>query len=66
VVTELPSVVVNYAYFPKAALQKLLALCGIYVIQGYYNLPEDKSLNKLRPDVKTKSIQEILSVWKGK
>jgi hypothetical protein len=65
-VTELPSHHTAYPYFPKPILQSVFSKFGIYVITGLFDMPEEKSLNKQFPEIKTKSVREVISAWKGK
>lgn len=65
-ITELPSHPLAYSYFPKPVLQSVFAAFGLYVIQGLFKMPEERSLNRLFPDVKTKKVSEVIDAWKGK
>ncbi|KAK1763389.1 hypothetical protein QBC33DRAFT_550029 [Phialemonium atrogriseum] len=65
-ITELPSHPLAYSYFPKPVLQSVFATFGLYVIQGLFKMPEERSLNRLFPDVKTKKVSEVINAWKGK
>lgn len=64
--TELPTHVAAYRYVPKKAVQGRFALFGLIFVNGLGHLPEEKSLNSLFPQIKTKTVEEVISVWKGK
>lgn len=64
--TELPTHVAAYSYVPKQALLGRFALFGLLFVNGLGHLPEEKSLNRLFPWFKTKTVEEVISVWKGK
>jgi hypothetical protein len=64
--TELPFHTSLYGYVPKAELQSKFALFGLYTIHGLFHLSEDKSLNKNFPQIKTKTVEEVINAWKGK
>jgi hypothetical protein len=64
--TELPSHALAYSYVPKPVLQAKFALFGLYYISGLFHLPEERSLNKVFPQIKTKTVEEVVSAWKGK
>jgi hypothetical protein len=65
-VTELPSHHTAYPYFPKPILQSVFSKFGLYVIEGLFDMPEERSLNKRYPEIKTKTVRECISAWKGK
>ncbi|KAK6444207.1 phenylcoumaran benzylic ether reductase [Trichoderma asperellum] len=65
-VTELPSHATAYAFFPKPLLQTYFSKFGLYLIAGLFDMPTDKSLNKIFPEVKTTTVKEVLDLWKGK
>ena len=64
--TELPAHALAYSYVPKPILQAKFALFGLYCINGLFHLPEERSLNKMFPQIKTKTVEEVISAWKGK
>lgn len=63
-VTELPSHVPIYPFFPKPALQGFLAMFSKWSIQGVFDLPEDKALPKKFPDIQTKKLRDVIALWK--
>ncbi|KAK9366688.1 hypothetical protein V1509DRAFT_611294 [Lipomyces kononenkoae] len=65
-ITELPSHHTAYRYFPKPILQSVFSKFGLYVSAGLFDMPADKSLNKLFPEIKTKTVREVISAWEGK
>lgn len=65
-VTELPGHLASYEFYPKPLLQKVFASFGLYITRGLVDLPEENSLNQKFPEIKTKSIKEIVDAWKGK
>ena len=65
-VTELPSHKDLYKYFPRPMLGALLSKFGLWTVNGLMQLSKEGSLNERFPDIKTRSVREILGVWKGK
>lgn len=65
-VTELPSHTTVYGFFPKSLLQDYFSKFSLYIIAGLFDIPADKSLNKLFPEVKTTTVKDVLDLWKGK
>ncbi|PVH81493.1 NAD(P)-binding protein [Cadophora sp. DSE1049] len=66
-VTELPSHVPVYPFFPKEKLQHVFAVFGQWVAAGFFDLPVENSLNAKFPDIKTLTVKEMLDqTWKGK
>ncbi|KAI9839153.1 MAG: hypothetical protein M1819_003146 [Sarea resinae] len=64
--TELPFHPSWYPRIPKPALQRRYATFGLLTIQGLTHLPEEKSLNKVFPQIQTKTVEEMVGAWKGK
>lgn len=65
-VTELPSHAMAYEFFPKPLLQQYFSKFGLYIMAGLFDMPTDKSLNSIFPEVKTTTVKEVLDIWKGK
>lgn len=65
-VTELPAHRSLYAVVGKAAVQKRIAMFGLYTVKGMLLLPEEGSLNSMFPHIKTMTVAEIVGVWRGK
>ncbi|PVH93056.1 NAD(P)-binding protein [Periconia macrospinosa] len=65
-VTELPSHKDLYDYFPRPILEGMLAIFGLWTVNGLMELRKEGSLNEKFPDIKTVSVRDILGVWKGK
>lgn len=65
-VTELPGHIPSYAFYPKELLQQIVSLYGLSIATGLADFPEEKSLNKKFPDIKTTSIKTVIDAWKGK
>jgi len=64
-ITELPSHVHVYEYYPKEALQGMLAQFGLLFDQGVLDFRPKRSLNDIFPDIKPKSAREVLEIgWK--
>lgn len=63
-ITELPSHVEVYPFFPKPALQGLMAMFGKWMALGRADIPADKTLNGKYPEVQPKKIPEIIALWK--
>lgn len=64
--TELPFHTSLYGYVPKAELQSKFALFGLYTVHGLFYLPEERTLNKKFPQIKTMTVAEVINSWKGK
>ncbi|THZ76032.1 hypothetical protein D6C84_08938 [Aureobasidium pullulans] len=65
--SELPSHASIYRYFPKEKLRYMFAAFGMWVVQGYFNLPEDKAINHKFPNIKPLSVKRMLSdSWQGR
>lgn len=64
-ITEMASHSLSYGYFPKPILQATYAKFGLYVLAGLFHMPEERSLNKEFPDMKTTTVKEIIGAWKG-
>ena len=66
-ITELPSHVEVYPFFPKPMMQGLFATFGILFEQGVFDFQPEKSLNEQFPDIKTTKVKELVTeAWKGK
>ncbi|KAI9663877.1 MAG: hypothetical protein M1821_007367 [Bathelium mastoideum] len=65
-ITELPSHASAYSFIPKSALYGIQSKFGLYVAYGMFDFPEKGSLNQLFPEIKTITVEEIISHWKGK
>lgn len=61
-ITELPSHPHVYPFFPKEALQGMLASFGILFATGEFDLKTDStnSLNQRYPDIKARTVKELL------
>jgi len=64
--TELPSHISLYPFRPKPVIQARFSMFGVLGSNGLMYLPEEKTLNKKFPEIKTTSVREIVSAWKGK
>lgn len=65
-VTELPSHRDMYGYVAKEFLQKIFVGGGQWMVNGAFDLPEENSLNKMFPEIKTMGVDEMLELsWKG-
>lgn len=62
-VTELPSHVPVYPFFPKAALQGLMSMFAKWSVLGVFDLPEDKALPKRFPEVQPTKLREVIALW---
>ncbi|KAF5967094.1 hypothetical protein FCOIX_12143 [Fusarium coicis] len=61
-VTELPFNR-NAADLPQKVLEGLMSLWGLYVLEGKYDLPTDKALNNVFPDIKPLKVEDVLGLW---
>jgi hypothetical protein len=64
-ITELPSHPYLYPYFPKPLLEGLLSKFGLWAVHDIMYYPKEGSLNERFPEIKTKSVKEIIGAWKG-
>ncbi|KNG52515.1 nmra-like family protein [Stemphylium lycopersici] len=64
-ITELPSHVHMYSFFPKPHLAGLLSRFGIWVVTGDMRVQAEDSLNERFPEIKTANVKEIVGAWKG-
>ncbi|OIW25676.1 NAD(P)-binding protein [Coniochaeta ligniaria NRRL 30616] len=64
--TELPSHRSLYPLMGKTAVQKRFATFGLLTVKGLLRLPEEGSLNRLFPHIKTMTVAEIVGAWRGK
>lgn len=64
-VTELPSHVSIYPYFPKEMFLSLMSNIGVMFAQGMFDLKPVYSLNEAFPGIKPKTVKELLEeAWK--
>lgn len=63
-VTELPSHIPIYPFFPKPALQGLFAMFSRWGVQGVFELPEDKVLNKKFPEIQATKVKDVVALYK--
>jgi len=61
-VTELPFNQ-NGADLPQKVLEGLMSLWGLYVLEGKYDMPTDKALNKVFPSIKPLKVEDVLEMW---
>ncbi|KAH6612514.1 hypothetical protein C7974DRAFT_476374 [Boeremia exigua] len=66
-VTELPGHPPVYPYFPKQMLQGMCAVFGILFEQGFFDFNPANSLNNQFPDIKPRSVKDLVNeAWKGR
>lgn len=58
--TELPGHVPMYSRVPKAILQKVMSVYGLWSEKGAFDLDESRTLNKKFPDIKPISVKAFL------
>ncbi|KAH7252549.1 hypothetical protein BKA59DRAFT_164336 [Fusarium tricinctum] len=58
--TELPGHVPMYSRVPKAILQKVMSVYGLWSEKGAFNLDESRTLNQRFPDIKPTSVKAFL------
>ncbi|KAF2492376.1 NAD(P)-binding protein [Lophium mytilinum] len=65
-VTELPSNVPRYAFFPKEMMFGMLAMMGLGMAEGHFDF-KGPTLNEKLPQVKTTKVKDFLEeYWTGK
>lgn len=64
-ITELPSHPHLYPFFPKQMLQGFFAAFGILTEQGVFDLEPAQTLNDEFPEIKARTVKEVLdAAWK--
>ncbi|KAF5621044.1 uncharacterized protein FTJAE_11384 [Fusarium tjaetaba] len=61
-VTEFPFNI-NAAGLPQKVLEGLMSLWGRYALEGKYDMPTDKALNKVLPDIQPLKMEDVLGLW---
>ncbi|KAF5570881.1 isoflavone reductase like P3 [Fusarium pseudocircinatum] len=61
-VTELPGHIPVYPFFPKEALQPMLAELGVLSDQGGFDFQPEKTLNSLFPEIKVTTARDALEM----
>ncbi|OQE24241.1 hypothetical protein PENFLA_c010G03236 [Penicillium flavigenum] len=65
-ITELPSHSTSYSFLPKEKLQAILSAFGRWTIAGDFDMPEEGSLNQRFPEIKPRSVRDVLEEgWKA-
>ncbi|KAF4984069.1 hypothetical protein FDECE_17167 [Fusarium decemcellulare] len=65
-ITELPSHIPYYPFFPKEQMQRTFAVFGLCFIAGKVDIPEEKSLNAMFPEISTLKVADMLQKCWGK
>ncbi|KAK1623787.1 hypothetical protein BDP81DRAFT_502811 [Colletotrichum phormii] len=66
-ITELPSHSSLYSVMPKDQLQALFATFGIWFEEGLYHLQPKTTLNQLFPEIKARTVKEVIQAgWSQK
>lgn len=47
-------------------VKALLSKFGLWTVAGVMRIPQEGSLNKRFPEIKTTTVREVIGVWKGK
>ena len=64
-ITELPSHPSIYSFFPKPMLQGFFAAFGIFFEQGLFDLKPARTLNEEFPEIKARTVKEIIdAAWR--
>ncbi|KAH7371111.1 hypothetical protein BKA66DRAFT_444287 [Pyrenochaeta sp. MPI-SDFR-AT-0127] len=65
-ITELPSQVALYPFFPKEQLQGFFAAFGIMFEKGFFDFKLEGTLNERYPEIKTKKAKDIVEeAWRA-
>lgn len=51
--------------YSKEMIQGLMAIWAGYVLEGKYDMPTDKALNKVFPDIQPLKVKDVLEMWRG-
>jgi hypothetical protein len=46
-------------------IQGLRALWGGYVLEGRFDIPVDKALNRVFPNIQPLRVKDVLEMWRG-
>ncbi|KAM5343776.1 hypothetical protein ACJ41O_012313 [Fusarium nematophilum] len=65
-ITELPSHPSLYSQMPKEQIQALFATFGVWFEKGLFHLRPKKTLNQIFPEIKARTVREIVSAGWGK
>lgn len=65
-VTELPTHRSVYPYYPKANLQIMMSGTGLLTEQGFFNSKPARSLNDSFPEIRPRSVRELVEVAWGR
>lgn len=60
-ITELPTHPAFYGFFPKQMLQRMFAAFGIMFETGVFDFKPSHTLNEEFPDIKPKTVKELIS-----
>lgn len=64
-VSELPSHVPAYPFFPKPALQGVLSMFSKWSVEGVFDFPDDKAITNKFPEIKTTKMADVVALWKN-
>jgi hypothetical protein len=42
-----------------------MAFWGLNVLEGRYDLPTDRALNTVFPDIKPLTVKDVMEMWRG-
>ncbi|KAB8234146.1 NAD(P)-binding protein [Aspergillus alliaceus] len=64
-VTELPAHLPVYQFFPKNMLQGFFSTFGLWFIAGLFDLKPAKTLNQIFPEIKPRTVRDVVEAgWK--
>ena len=64
-VTDLPCNAGTSSVYSDELIRSLLAAWGGYVLEGRFDIPTDKTLNTVFPDVQPLKVKDVLGMWRG-
>ncbi|PCD25992.1 hypothetical protein AU210_012426 [Fusarium oxysporum f. sp. radicis-cucumerinum] len=50
--------------FPRQVLEGLMSFWGLYALEGKYDMPTDKAINKVFPDIQPLKVKDVLEIWR--
>ncbi|KAH7230678.1 uncharacterized protein BKA55DRAFT_696595 [Fusarium redolens] len=50
--------------FPRQVLEGLMSFWGLYALEGKYDMPTDKAINKVFPDIQPLKVKDVLEMWR--
>lgn len=62
----MPAHIPAYQFYPKELLQSFFSKFALGIVAGVFEIPFEGSLNQKFPEIKPKTIREVVGLWEGK